>query len=404
MKDLFRIVVVTIMTAFSFVSHCVLAHEQEGAYYEEGLDWYFYGGLVENEFYDGIFYDLAKSDTYEHAVYVFSHVRYEIGGQTIDGGYYMGELEIPETMYGYMGIDADFTVCGLGAMYKNGLTALYLPETIEWIGSTIESCRFLEKVHLNNSLRVLDGVKDCPVLTECPLPLSLERISDGWMSGIAISETVFPSRLSVIGNGVFCNNPNLTEIDLGNLQEMGDSCFRQLPSLKKISLPESLQKMGDYCFEDCVTLESVTLPSNAVLAEKTFMKCPSIKEVCVYADTPYAFPDDCMKETDKKNCVLRVPKGSEKLYQEADGWKEFGLIEASLDTGTEVPYTMENEWRAFSRRGQLVIDSSSGNTISIYTLTGQRIAEIENTGRNCLSVATGVYIISAGGRSVKVVV
>ena len=47
------------------------------------------------------------------------------------------------------------------------------------------------------------------------------------MSGIAIEEVELPSGLTEIGKNVFCDNPNLAGINLGNLVIMGRQLFPQ---------------------------------------------------------------------------------------------------------------------------------------------------------------------------------
>ena len=59
-------------------------------------------------------------------------------------------------------------VIAISGIYKNGLTALYLPESVQYINSTINDCMYLEKVFLNNSLKRLEGVKNCPKLKRVP--------------------------------------------------------------------------------------------------------------------------------------------------------------------------------------------------------------------------------------------
>ncbi len=357
----------------------IRAHEQEGVYVEPGEK--IATEELENDetFWDGIWYNADKKD--DSAAKVFAPVIYDIGYNR-HGGYYIGDLVIPSETYGVWGLlDQTFTVVGISDMYKNGLTSLYLPETIERIYDTIESCRYLERVHLNNSLKVLNGVKDCPVLTDCPLPLSLEEIGDGWMSGIAISSVELPGSLRLIGRGCFCRLPNLTEI----------------------TLPETLESMGAGCFSDCSALERITLPSTPILSEGSFCGCPAVKEVSVYAQTPYAFPERCMAETDKANCTLYVPEGCEEAYANAEGWREFGLIVPTLETGIEAVEGDHGEWRAFAGYGgRLVIDSTNGREIRVHSVSGRHVATVNAKGRNEISLPKGVYVVSTHGKAVKV--
>jgi hypothetical protein len=372
------------------------AHEQEGCYTEPGE---FFYPLEDDDgwCWDGIYYMQTLSDVYDNAVAVIPPISYP---EKL-GGYYIGELTIPSEMYGYGGHDCYFTVTGVYGMYKNGLTGLYLPETIEDI-PTVYKCRFLERVILNNSLKKFQGISDCPVLVECPLPLSLEEIGDGSMSGIAISEALFPDFLTAIGRNVFCNDPNLEIVSLGNLEVMGDSCFCDLPALREIVLPNSLVSMGEGSFADCIGLEKVMLSENAVFSEGTFNGCPNIKEVSVFSEIPYTFPENCMTDVDKSQCVLYVPENCGDAYSAAPGWKDFGKIVPSLRTGIDAVMAAPEDWRAFSFAGKLIADIMDDISLSIHDLSGQTICVITGKGRKEVSLPKGIYVIASHNKRMKI--
>lgn len=185
------LVIVNIM----IVTGSIYAHEQEGGYFEPGVEFYPEEPIA-GDFWDGIYY-FSSGESWESEAFVVAPIIYDEPDGPSYGGYYIGDLVIPSEMYGLYGWDKTFSVVGVTGMYKNGLTSLYLPESIQWIGSTIESCRFLERVYLNASLKVLYGVRDCPKLSYCPLPLSLEEILWNSMCGIPINEIEFPESLKI---------------------------------------------------------------------------------------------------------------------------------------------------------------------------------------------------------------
>ncbi len=403
-----RYVIEMVIKAVSAVVVCqfaclpVMAHEQEGFYIEEDEEYYL-DELIPGGFYDGMYFDGFATDSDLPGTLnatLTAPIIYRFGGY---GGYYMGELTVPSEITGLYNFDGVQEVIAISGIYKNGLTALYLPESVQYINSTINDCMYLEKVFLNNSLKRLEGVKNCPKLKECPLPLSLEWIGDGWMSGIAIEEVELPSGLTEIGKNVFCDNPNLAGINLGNLVIMGDSCFRYLPALKEIVLPETLTHYGCGCFNNCQELRKITLPSTGIDINGCFNKCPSIREVYVYAEDPYVFPNCSFEDTDLKECVLYVPEGSESAYSAALGWKDFGRIEGVSLSGIESSDDSD-EWRVLPMKGKLLVDSGTERRVAVTCLSGQTMAEAVVSGRTEIILPSGIYIVSSGGRSVKSVV
>ena len=207
------------------------------------------------------------------------------------GGIYGGEVTVPPTIFSHW-FSKEVEVVAIDGFYRNGATVLRLPETIREINYTIHDCKLLEEVYLNDNLKELNGVIDCPKLSICPLPQSLEYVGDQFMSGLALKNIEFPPLLTTIGNKTFSRNYSLETLSLGNLVVAGDSCFNNLPLLKEVVLPETLEALGDGCFNYCWLLERITLPSRPIEIPKScFVQCPNVRELTIYAENPYDFPD-----------------------------------------------------------------------------------------------------------------
>lgn len=63
-----------------------------------------------------------------------------------------------------------------------------------------------------------------------------------------------------IPNRYFWCCKGLTDIDLSNVIEIGNSAFQSCSNLRKVTLSNSLKSIGYYTFEDCASLEHIDLP------------------------------------------------------------------------------------------------------------------------------------------------
>ena len=116
----------------------------------------------------------------------------------------------------------------------------------------------------------------------------------------------FTSVPSVYGN-TFEGCTNLESVVLPkNLTHLYYRAFLGCKKLQEISIPEFVNTIGDDCFNGCSALRTVTCfnpnPANISLGGNVFAGVPL------------------------KECTLRVPFGTKKLYENAEVWKEFGKI------------------------------------------------------------------------------
>ncbi len=314
------------------------------------------------------------------------------------GGIYGGEVTVPPTIFSHW-FSKEVEVVAIDGFYRNGATVLRLPETIREINYTIHDCKLLEEVYLNDNLKELNGVIDCPKLSICPLPQSLEYVGDQFMSGLALKNIEFPP---------LSRNYSLETLSLGNLVVAGDSCFNNLPLLKEVVLPETLEALGDGCFNYCWLLERITLPSRPIEIPKScFVQCPNVRELTIYAENPYDFPDYLIKLMGfgypEDDPILYVPDGSVDLYKEAQGWKNFNIRPMS-ESGVDSVAAMPKGWSANGESGKLVIKSDSRRRIDVYGLSGAAMATSTREGKSEFPLRPGVYTVTSNGESVKVVV
>ena len=94
--------------------------------------------------------------------------------------------------------------------------------------------------------------------------------------------------VTAIGNGVFQNNQEITELDMDDkllkIKRMGENAFAGCVSLKKILIHGNIETVGDGAFRGCTSLEDVTIGYGVVNFGSSsgygvFQGCTSLKTI-----------------------------------------------------------------------------------------------------------------------------
>lgn len=118
------------------------------------------------------------------------------------------------------------------------------------------------------AITTIDGnaIKDCPEVTSIVIP---EQYTDPWIGGIGrvakncakLKRVHLPDSLEVVQGVENC--PNLTEIHLPNaLTDIGQGAFRGCTSLSNITLPNTLESLSLTAFNGCTSLKELHIPAS----------------------------------------------------------------------------------------------------------------------------------------------
>ncbi len=144
--------------------------------------------------------------------------------------------------------------------YKCAFTQISLPNTITSLGSF--SFGYCEK------------------LTKVVLPENLSTIPEGCFCGCKKLSNIDLSRVRKISKQSFLSCEALTEVSLDSCQTLtGTWIFQDCSRLRKVTLGENVTRIPQQCFDGCKKLEEINLQNIEYIGNEAFGHCQSLREL-----------------------------------------------------------------------------------------------------------------------------
>ena len=238
------------------------------------------------------------------------------------------------------------------AFYKSGLTSIVVPEGCDSISSAFSECMNLTNATIN--ARYIDYIfYGCTNLVEVTI------------------------NSDIIGNNSCYNCTNLKKATL-NARYLGRNSFGGCTNLEKVTLSQT-ETIGEFAFSGCASLTSIEIPGSVTSIDSyAFADNTSLRQIKVNWKTPFTLvnADQIFSNLDSRNITIIVPRGTKSLYQAADIWRYFPIIE-------------DNEPFAAAGNNNAVIswypeEQATGYQIDVYT--DEDLTEL-----------SGTYMIDASG-------
>lgn len=381
--------------------------------------------------YDGLT-TVPTSVEYEGETYTITRIG-DLAFSEVTG---IGEFTVPDGMVSI----------GEGAFWQSSLTSIEIPASVTAIyNDAFSECQKLTKFTLPVTATTLgeDLLYGCIQLKELNLPEGVTMIPDGFVQGAQqLEEVKIPSTVTKIGGFAFAECPELTTINIPEactsigafafaycikittlpvpetVTSLGHGVFYQA-GLTEAALPENITVIPDGTFQCCANLKEFTVSNNVTEIEKeAFYWCFALEKITLgekvakFGEKVF-YGDDALKEviclnpvpatgveftqSAYENATLTVPEGSLDAYKAADGWKEF--LNIAEPTGIAAA-TADGEGLSVRIEGDTMY-VSAGAEVSVCTASGVII--YRGAADTVQLPSRGIYIVSCGGRTVKVV-
>ena len=140
------------------------------------------------------------------------------------------------------------------------------------------------------------------------------------LRNLDLSEATCP----VLPKNAFHSRHHLQHIVLPNqLQEIGTQAFFACDNLQEVVIPKSVTKVGAAAFSGCKSLKAITIEGAPEIGEFSFANLEGVQVIRVNSNIPPKAAATAFSGVNMRGVKLVMPRGSEKAYRKAQGWKAF---------------------------------------------------------------------------------
>lgn len=289
------------------------------------------------------------------------------------------------------------------------LSSINIHPGVKTIGDgAFSDCRNLQSITLPPDARIGSWeIFQGTGITSFIIPEEWTMIGSHAFASSALSTITIHKEVNTIGKAAFYHCDLLFSIELPeNLKFIEDRAFME-SAIESIVIPEGVETIGEYAFAYCLGLRSIKIPLSVwSIGSHAFFKSPNVE---VYWDTPIAIQDEAFGEgindkepIQKAQKTLTVPSGTKELYEQAPGWRNFATIIERAPTAIS-PADNENIIVTSVPKG-ICIETKETLPVAVYNLFGQRIHQTILNGNTIIPMETGIYIVKANGKGMKLVV
>ena len=140
------------------------------------------------------------------------------------------------------------------------------------------------------------------------------------LRNLDLSESTCP----VLPKNAFLSRHHLQHIILPNqLQEIGTQAFFACDNLQEVVIPKSVTKVGAAAFSGCKSLKNITIEGTPEIGEFAFANLEGVQVIKVNSSVPPKAAATAFSGVNMRGVKLVMPRGSEKAYRKAQGWKAF---------------------------------------------------------------------------------
>ena len=262
------------------------------------------------------------------------------GVTAIDRGAFIGgtnlkSVHIPETVQeigesAFNGCDALTTVMlprgvkriGDFAFYSNNLEEIFIPATVERIGTPI-----LNEYGGFKLAHVEEGSFAEQYCCDRRIPYDTYYDDKGGTTGF----------VTTAGMLIKYNGPGGEIVIPNDVRVIGTAVFQDNETINAVHIPEGVQAIDNYAFDNCVNLKEVSLPSSLEkLDYNAFGYCADLKHITIYSGIAQCDSDafeDCQIEH------LVIAEGSKQLE-----WYMIALLRCVACEPDEIVVTKVGNW------------------------------------------------------------
>ena len=303
--------------------------------------------------------------------------------------------------------------------YNTALTSVVIQEGCTRIGANaFENTANLKSITIPSSCTSIGAEAFIESgLQSVTISEGVKTIGDKAFYNVPMTSIVIPASVSEIGTRVFSRskienievdeeNAVYRSID-GALYDKGITTLITCPPNRTddLEIPESVTTIGAYAFDFC-NLSSITIPSSVSKIENNaFDGIYWGNDTKIYCN--WQEPIECTEPFSNSDNIysatLYVPKGTKSKYEAVEPWKNFKNIVEMTTTGIENVLASQNGQPEVSvDDGVIMVNGvDAATTVTVYDMQGRAV--YSGTGCATVNLPAGLYIVSVGAHTAKVV-
>ena len=195
----------------------------------------------------------------------------------------------------------------LKAFAPSGLSSYTIPNEVITIDNTAGFPDYLTSVTISDNTYLDDGAfNGCTKLKSVTISNPTIHYAAFFGSGLEKFE------------GKFASKDNRCLVVNDTLRLVAPS------GLTQYTIPDGVTVIDENAFYCCRDLWSITIPENVTsIRSNAFYACVKLRTVTPLSTTPPIIYNDAFNSTTYRNATVNYPKGTLRIYKNADGWKDF---------------------------------------------------------------------------------
>lgn len=151
-------------------------------------------------------------------------------------------------------------------------------------------------------------------------------ISESFQCCPSLRDVSISNSLQYIGEKSFIECNVLQYLKINDCKIIEKGCFDNCKALVSLHIFGPTQING---FNGCSNLKILNIGENNAYINSGFAGCTKLERIGVFSQTPPSCSKSVFADVNKFSCKLFIPEGKNNIYQNANGWKDFLFMENS---------------------------------------------------------------------------
>ncbi len=239
-------------------------------------------------------------------------------------------------------IEDGVTTIGRYAFYNcSNLTSVTIPPSITLSGNeAFCNCYAIESLYITDLAAwcsiYFNGSESNPFNIDDLFGTPSPEERTLYVNGTKVTTLTFPDGVTSIGDRAFLGVTSITDIQFNQVTTIGQHAFARCNGLTDVTIPEGVINIYFSAFHDCTQLRSMSIPAtlSSTSGWSMMYNCMALTDFYVHWTENIPTWMGYTNKSPQTDITLHVPCGTEELYNAANGWNGYTIVNEMLASGT----------------------------------------------------------------------